>query len=113
MTPGLWTRMVSQGPARPRASPGEGNSPLPSDHIIKCNHITEPRLGLRGPSQHIPGSRARASPERAPPMDAAQDSHQHTSLDSTAIPRLTAMCPSHLDVLSPKTCLLSAWHVSH
>ena len=54
MTPGLRTRRASQGPACPRASPGEGNSPLTSTHIIKCNHITEPRLGLCRPSKHIP-----------------------------------------------------------
>ena len=54
MTPGLRTRRASRGPAHPRASPGEGNSPLPSNRIIKCNLFTESGLGLRRLSQHIP-----------------------------------------------------------
>lgn len=54
MTPGLRTHRASRGPAHPRASPGEGNSPLPSNRIIKCNLFTEPGLGLRRLLQHIP-----------------------------------------------------------
>lgn len=53
MTPGLLTRRASRGPAHPRASPGEANSPLPSNRIIKCNFFTEAGLGLLRLSQHI------------------------------------------------------------
>lgn len=77
MTPGLQTRRASQGPARPRASPGKGNSPLPSDRIIKCNHFRA-QAGAAPPSQHIPW-------EQGPGL----------SSEGTAYGRCTGRPPAH------------------
>lgn len=107
MTPGLLTRRAPS-PSPPQGLPGEANSPLPSNRIIKCNLFHRGWAGAVWTfAAHRLGEQSPASPQRAPPMDAAQDGHQH-ELGFNTDPM-----PHGSDMLGPKTCLLSAWHVSN